>query len=1181
MSGQSTQRNETYTQLSHIGRHVVTGAPAFAACRLAVAMSHWQRPVLYVCPDEPALTRISEILAWLDAKLSRISVSAWDCLPFDRISPTSDAVARRLDGLCRLANLHHQEARLVVLTTAAALTQRVIPPHRTKDMALEIALGDHKRDRLLDFIQIHGYNRTDIVTDRGEYAIRGGLIDLFGPGMAHPARLDFIGDELDGIRLFSAETQRSLPVDHPNHHDTKQLRLVSVSEVVLDEDIITGFRDRYRAAFGPESARDPLYEAVSAGRRFDGMEHWLSLFQPDLVTLFDYLPPETPAIYDDGTETAMQSSFEMIADLHQGRTNPIATNIDAETGIDKLPYRALPSAALYLTEDELAARLATRSCAVTQSWSNDETLAGVIELGGQPVPRFFEARSRSDNAVWQQASEYIRNQRRTGKRVVVGISSKGTGARVMSLFRDHGIDQWQEAADWQALAHMPQETIMLARIPVLQGCIYEDVVVIAESELLGDRPVRSARRKKSEQALISPSSLNKDDLVVHEEYGIGRYIGLQTLEVGTAPHDCLSILYEDDAKLFIPVENIDVLTRYGDSESEVKLDRLGSVAWQNRMARVRKRLRDIADQLLKIAAQRVLGTAPVLAVEGALLDDFSTRFPYIETEDQIRAIQETLTDLISGQPMDRLICGDVGFGKTEIALRAAFVASMAGHQVAVLTPTTLLARQHGQLFTERFAGYPARIGQISRLISAREASHTRTGIADGTIDIAIGTHALLGKKVEFSRLGLIIVDEEHRFGVAQKERFKEMGKNCHLLSLTATPIPRTLQMALSGVRTMSLISAPPIDRLAVRTNIGPFDHVIVRQALMREQLRGGQSFFVCPRIRDLPGIVSALAEITPELRTISIHGKDTPAVIERTMMAFQDRRYDVLITTNIIESGLDLPAVNTIIIYRPDRFGLAQLHQLRGRVGRGKRRGYAFLTLGQGAVLSGTATRRLEAMTRYNQLGAGLQLANHDLDIRGAGNLLGAEQSGHIREVGTELYQQLLEEAVTRARHSSDSDGTDHETWSPQIHLGISVMLPETYVSDLGLRLGLYQRIAGLQELDDIDHFTAELIDRFGSLPEEVENLLQVVKIKHLCRSAGISRVKAGPKGAVISFHRDRFARPQALIQIIANNPRQFSLRPDHRLVWRKDFPTLRSRVSGTVRMIRKLAEMAANRELS
>jgi transcription-repair coupling factor (superfamily II helicase) len=648
---------------------------------------------------------------------------------------------------------------------------------------------------------------------------------------------------------------------------------------------------------------------------------------------------------------------------------------------------------------------------------------------------------------------------------------------------------------------------------------------------------------------------------------------LQTIEVSGAPHDCLELQY-DGGKLFLPVENIELLTRYGADESNAQLDRLGGAGWQQRKARAKERVREIAEELIKIAAARQLKSIPPADPPQGLYDEFCARFPWQETEDQEKAIADTIEDLAKGTPMDRLVCGDVGFGKTEVALRAAFVEAMTGSQVAVVVPTTLLARQHFRIFVERFKGFPVNIRQLSRFVDAKDARETKAGLASGEVNIVVGTHALLAKSIEFANLGMVIVDEEQHFGVAHKERLKALKADVHVLTLTATPIPRTLQLALSGVRDLSLITTPPVDRLAVRTFVTPFDPLVIREALLREHYRGGQSFYVAPRIADLREAEEFLKATVPEVKVRVAHGQMAPSVLEDVMTAFYERQIDVLVSTNIVESGLDIPTANTLIVHRADMFGLSQLYQLRGRIGRSKSRAYAYLTTPATHKITETAERRLQVLQSLDQLGAGFSVASHDMDIRGAGNLLGEEQSGHVREVGIELYQEMLEEAVAQLRAGGAAEEAA-EQWSPQISIGTSVLIPESYVSDLTVRMALYRRLAGLEDREEIERFAAELIDRFGKLPEEVQHLLDIVAIKHLCRIAQVEKIDAGPKGAMLSFRNSAFPNPLGLVRLIAEHQSTMRVRPDQKVVIARDWPTPEQRLKGAQNILGQLAKLA------
>ncbi|HEX5079054.1 MAG TPA: transcription-repair coupling factor, partial [Geminicoccaceae bacterium] len=682
------------------------------------------------------------------------------------------------------------------------------------------------------------------------------------------------------------------------------------------------------------------------------------------------------------------------------------------------------------------------------------------------------------------------------------------------------------------------------------------------------------RRRRADQFIAEVAALAEGDLVVHNDHGIGRYDGLVTLEIGGAPHDCLRLIYQGGDKLFLPVENLDLLSRYGSADGAAPLDKLGGLGWQARKAKVKKRIREIAAELIDIAARRALRQAEHLQPPAGLYEEFAARFAYEETDDQDAAIEAVLDDLASGRPMDRLICGDVGFGKTEVALRAAFVVASAGRQVAILAPTTLLVRQHYQVMRERFAGLPLRIEQLSRFVTAKDATRIRNELAAGDIDIVVGTHALLSRKVAFKNLGLVVVDEEQHFGVAHKERLKQLRAEVHVLTMTATPIPRTLQMALGGLKELSIIATPPVDRLAVRAFVLPADPVVLREAILREHYRGGQTFYVCPRIEDQPKLTEQLRKLVPEVRIAVANGRLPAKQLEEVMAAFYDHKVDLLVTTNIIESGLDIPTANTLIVHRADRFGLSQLYQLRGRIGRGKVRGYAYFTLPPQRTLREAAERRLHVIQSLDELGAGFQLASHDLDIRGAGNLLGEEQSGHVREVGFELYNHLLEEAVRLARQ----EGPEPEAgdWSPQITIDAAALIPDSYIEDLDLRLQMYRRLAALETPEDIEAFAAELIDRFGPVPEPTEQLLQLVGIKQLCRKAGVGKVEAGPKGVLLAFHNNTFARPERLVGFIAENGDHMRLRSDHRLVISGETRTPAERLKRVRGLMQELVQLVA-----
>ena len=1134
----------------------VYGAPeGYDALLIARRRAEHGGEVLHVARDDGRMARLAEALAFFAPEIEVLRIPAWDCLPYDRVSPNAEIVAERIATLTRL--LDRPSRPRVVLTTANALVQRVPPREVFEGASFNLRKGGTLvPEDLTRFLEANGYHRAGTVMEPGEYASRGGIIDLFPAGFSEPVRIDLFGDGIESIRRFDPTTQRSgKPVD--------ALVLRPVSEISLDEASVSRFRGAWRELFGQAAAEDPIYLSISERRRHPGMEHWAPLFHPAMETILDYLPGASISFDHQGMD-AIGARLEMIADHYEARRG---VPRDGE-----VPYRPLPPELLYLDQAAIDAMLAQGPGFAFSPFAMAEGAAG-IDAGGRPGVVF----TRSGNHATQEAFQQLRNQidtwRREGRRVMVAAWTRGSRERIANLLREHGFKA--ETGDGWAEARRSGAETVLVTLGLERGFVAEGLAVVGEQDLLGERISRPPRRRKrADQFIAEATEIAEGDLVVHQDHGIGRYDGLVTLTVGDAPHDCLRILYDGDDKLFLPVENIEMLSRFGSESAGVALDKLGGTGWQTRKAKMKQRIRDMAGELIRVAAERRLREAPSVAPPEGSWDEFCARFPFAETEDQSRAIADVMEDLATGRPMDRLICGDVGFGKTEVALRAAFIVAMSGAQVAVVVPTTLLARQHTRTFTARFDGLPVRIAQLSRMVTAKEAAEVRKGLASGDVNIVIGTHALLAKGIAFANLELLIVDEEQHFGVAHKERLKALKADVHVLTLTATPIPRTLQLALTGVREMSIIATPPVDRLAVRTFIMPFDSVVVREAIQRERFRGGQIFCVVPRIEDLQTMADRLQTIVPEARTVQAHGRLAPTELERVMTEFSDGKYDILLSTNIVESGLDMPAVNTLIIHRADRFGLGQLYQLRGRVGRGKQRGYAYLTWPQTQRLSAAAEKRLTVMQTLDSLGAGFTLASHDLDIRGAGNLLGDEQSGHIREVGIELYQQMLEDAVADLRAERGRKKAADRDWTPNIGLGLPVLIPETYVQDLPVRLGLYRRIGALNDDKESDAMAAELVDRFGALPPEVENLLHVVALKRLCREAGVEKLEAGPKGIVFAFRGNVFSNPAGLVAWLGSKAGQIRLRPDHKLSIVRDL-TVQQRVKIARDVLTNLTRLA------
>lgn len=1161
-------------EITHVRREVIAGAPeGVDALVLAVKAREADTGHLHVVTDDVRLSSLKDSLRFFAPDVTVLDFPAWDCVPYDRVSPHAEVVARRMDVLLRLAAVEKTDSRkpYIVLATAAAVLQKVPPVSAFRGMARDIKPGSRlDTDELAGELSRTGYQRAEQVMEPGEFAIRGGLVDLFPPGHDDPVRIDLFGDEVDTLRSFD-------PVDQRTTGQIKTLRLKPMSEAVLTKDAIERFRTGYRELFGAVSGTDPLYEAISNGQTYPGMEHWLPLFHAGLDTLFAYLP-EAGVSLDHQVDDAIQGRLDLIRDYYESRRMADPASGGAKLGLDEAGavYHPIPPAQLFLDDKEWARTLLHNKPTDLRPFGAADVDEAATDAGGRAGRDYADVRALPDGNVYEAFKQHSVEQRAAGRKVILAANTEGSRSRLLGLLHDHNLATAKSVDSYADITSGAGTDVSLVVLPIGRGFVTESLAVISEQDLLGERLARRTRRRKAEAFIADASQLGDGDLVVHLEHGIGRYEGLETLDVGGAPHDCLKVSYHGDDRLYVPVENIEVLSRFGSEQDGTMLDKLGGVAWQARKAKLKERIREMAEQLIRIAAERELKPAETFTPPEGAYDEFCARFPFSETEDQLRAISDVMEDFAKGRPMDRLVCGDVGFGKTEVALRAAFVAALTGVQVAIVVPTTLLARQHYANFQARFEGFPIKVKQLSRLVSASDANDVRDGLKSGSVDVVIGTHALLAKSVEFANLGLLVVDEEQHFGVGHKERLKQIKADVHVLTLTATPIPRTLQMALTGVRDLSLIATPPVDRLAVRTFILPYDQVVIREAIMRERFRGGQCFYVCPRLADLDAIASKLRKLVPEIKVTMAHGQMNPTALEDVMTAFADGEYDVLLATNIIESGLDLPRVNTIIIHRSDMFGLSQLYQLRGRVGRSKTRAYAYLTVPANKTLTVTAQKRLDVMQTLDSLGAGFSLASHDLDIRGAGNLLGDEQSGHIKEVGIELYQQLLEEAVASARAGGGDDSvTAEETFSPQITLGAPVLIPEGYVKDLGARLALYRRAADLQDQAEIDDFAMELEDRFGKVPMEVENLLTVVAIKALCRAAHVEKVDAGPKGAVLTLHKNEFPNPIGLVEFISQNAGTVKVRPDHKIVIIRTWSDVDERMAGIKQMLGKLAELA------
>ena len=1069
-------------------------------------------PILWVLRDDRHMATTEAVLSTLSPEIDVAAFPAWDCLPYDRVSPNPGVSGLRLATFVRLADTTPD----IVLTTVNAVTQRVPPRARFLGARLRVAVGSSApHDVLIGRLTGWGYRRTGTVMEPGEFAARGSLVDVFPAGSDHPARIDFFGDDVESIRVFDPMSQRT-------SGGQDALEILPFSEVPFDRVGQDRFRDGYRRTFGAVRDDDPLFEAVSGGVPYPGMEHWLPLFHETMETLLDHVQPGAVLVEQDFPDRVAER-WELIGEYAAARRAGARPSAGTPT------YKPLDPERLYLPPEELHARIAERPNGVLIPFAGPPQ---TVDLGGTAGRNFAGEGHRGPDAVFEAVAAFALEQRLAGRVVAISCQSPASRARLVPLLRRHGLPGASTARTWsEVVAAAPAEVPVMVG-PFRSGFGSADTVVVTEDDVFGPRAHRPAvPRRQADEALRLATALTEGDFLVHVDHGIGRYEGLETVDADGAPHDCLRIVYRGGDRLFVPVEVIDLVSRYGNAESErvPTLDRLGGSGWALRRDRVKRRVAEMAHDLIRLAAERSERRVSAIRADDDSYAAFCAAFPHDETDDQLETIREIEADLASERPMDRLVCGDVGFGKTEVALRAARAVAGTGQQVAVVVPTTLLARQHYETFRARFEGTGISVGQLSRLTPPARRNDVRRDLANGSLAVVVGTHALLADRIRFADLGLLVVDEEQHFGVAQKERLKTLRAQVHVLTLTATPIPRTLHMALTGVRDLSLISTPPVDRLAIRTYVTPFDPVVIGEAIRRERGRGGQVFCVVPRIRLLDAAVRELQQLAPDAAIAIAHGRMGTAALEDVMTAFYDRRTDILVSTSIIESGLDIAGANTLVVLHADRFGLSQLYQLRGRIGRRHTRGYAYFTLAAGQAMTENATKRLQVLQGLDGLGAGFTLASHDLDIRGAGNLLGADQSGHIREVGVELYQQLLREAVEGLRSGAAEDA-DTDGWAPQVRIRVPSRIPDDYVADLGVRLTLYRRLAALQNDDELAAFGDELEDRFGPLPEEVRNLLRVMAIRLRCRAAGIERLTAGGAGLSVTFRNGRVADPEALL---------------------------------------------------
>ena len=1065
----------------------------------------------------------------------------YETLPYEPISPPQDLLADRLVALNRLAR---GEPETLILE-AGALLERLPPPEFIVSRSLSLAVGDRfDPTNMTKRLSEHGYLRVEQVAEPGEFAVRGAVFDVFPTGSAAPVRIDLFDDEIETLRTFDAQTQLSAG-------KTDKIEILPAREFPFDEAAIKFFRERFREHFPVEPGRCPVYRTISDAQLPAGIEYYLPLFFKTTASLFDYLRSDTLFVVVSGALETLDASWQLIEERYEQLKGDIERPV-------------LEPEQAFIRPDELRAHVRARPTLTLAPNASPEGRdnAGITHPQAAGVAATGDRIDR-----WLGADD--------GERTLLATSSPGHREMLLELLRGRGYEPHVYATWAEFLAGDAPLAITVAEIHDGFRFAARRLRVITATDLGMERPRQRQRKRRArdpEAVIRELTDLQVGAPVVHEDYGVGRYRGLTTLDVDGMPTEFLLLEYAGGDKLYVPVLSLHLVTRYsGASPEEAPLHRLGTDQWEKAKRKAAQQARDTAAELLNLYAQRAARTGTELKLDEASYRRFVLQFPFEETEDQQTAIDRVLADLESTRPMDRVVCGDVGFGKTEVALRSAFVAVQAGFQVAVLVPTTLLAEQHHRTFSDRFADWPVRVELLSRFRGASGSAATIGGLAAGTVDIVIGTHKLLQGNVKFKRLGLVIVDEEHRFGVKDKERLKRLRAEVDMLTLTATPIPRTLNMTLGGLRDLSIIATPPAERLPVKTFVGEWSDRQIREAVLREIRRGGQIYFVHNRVENIEAVAEDLRKLLPEASIRVGHGQMSERELELVMLDFYHREFNVLVCTTIIESGIDIPTANTIIINRADRLGLAQLHQLRGRVGRSHHQAYAYLLAPPRNALTPDALKRLEAIESLEELGSGFTLATHDLEIRGAGELLGEGQSGQIVGVGFALYNELLGRAVAALRAGHEPDLEDPFTHGPEIEIGLAALIPEDYMPDVALRLVHYKRIASCRTSLELDGLKIELIDRFGLLPPPLKTLFSITALKVLAAQLGIAKIQAGSENGSIMFAERSRLDPTRLLKLIQSDTARYRLDGPYKLRFSWTLENPDKRIAALEKLLRRL----------
>ncbi|MGB4191820.1 MAG: transcription-repair coupling factor [Rickettsiales bacterium] len=1107
--------------------------------------------ILFICNGDADLELITKQINFFNSELNIVTLPSWDCSNYEKISPNISNLNERINSLNSLSNFGSKN--LILVTTINSLIQLLPPKDLFLTHAKIIKVGDlvEREELLLSLISL-SFRRVEVASEPGDFAVRGSIIDIIAKEN-EGWRLDFFGNKLEKIRIFDPMTQISSNV-------IEEIRILPSSEVILNQETIESFCYNFQHSFGSAATEHPMYEAIKNGRKYPGMEHYLPLFYKELSSIFDYFVPDL-ILFDSNWEKEFYLKLQNIQEHYKIRKELLLNRFQ-----DEVIYYPISPEKLWLDQESIINKLERYQQIKCHSFDIDS--ANGVDLKLKSIDN-FDLISRSKKV---SAFDLLKEYRdKAKKKIIIACNSEGSLQRIKSILENYNI-HWYHLKNFSEYKNLSIKTIGVTILNLEAGYSYEDFAIISEQDLLGKKIARKSSSKDLDHLMAEINNLQIGEYIVHKNHGIGLFSGLEAIKAAGMNHDCLKIIYDNDDILYLPVENFDLLSRYGSSEDHVRLDKLGGHSWQSRKAKLKEKLKEIAAELVKTAALRASREGESLVAVSSIYEEFCAKFQYLETDDQLRSIRDVEQDLSSGRPMDRLICGDVGFGKTEVAMRAAFIATNAENnvkkQVAIVVPTTLLARQHYHSFFKRFSGFPIQVKQLSRLVSSGESKLVKQGLKDGTVDIIIGTHALFAKDIEFKNLGLLIIDEEQRFGVLQKEKLKKLQEQVHILTLSATPIPRTLQMSLTGIKDLSIIASPPIDRQVVKTYIMNYDSIIIREAIMRELYRGGQIFYVCPRISDLNELLPKLKELVPEIKIVIAHGQMSPVELEQIMSDFYNKKFHLLLSTTIIESGIDIAEANTIFIHRADKFGLSALYQLRGRVGRSNVKAFAYLLL-PNKQLTKLSSTRLEVMQTLDTLGAGFTVASHDMDIRGFGNLVGDEQSGHVKEVGLELYQEMLQEAISTLKENKANQ--TQEEYSPQINLNLPVLLPESYITDLNLRLSIYRNLANLKTVAEVDSFAVELVDRFGVYPIEVDYLLATIKLKIQAKKINIDKIDAGPKAITLGFKDNNCLYPEQTMEFISKNQLVMKLRADHKILISKEFKQAKEKILYISQILDKL----------